>query len=377
MMRLKKFNWPSGLFLIGYHVALLIGLPIYFSSHTPGWPLLAIAFGLLMLTEIGIGAAFHRFYAHRSYEISRPAEAVLLTLGTLAIQGSVLRWAYEHRLHHAYVDTDRDPYSIKKGFWYAHMGWMFYKSQPINLERVPDLAKNPLVMFQDKYHALVGLGGNAVIALLVGALLGDYLGAFVLVFWTRLLLGHHFTWFVNSLAHTWGAKTYSREHSAVDNYILAFLTVGEGYHNYHHTFQSDYRNGFRWYHFDPSKWTIWILSRLGMARNLTRFDIYRIRKRLLSEDLRLLLEMVRQRGRDGRSEMEQKITRLAEAMRTKLNRIAQLSAELKSSHARRRSGSDRRLVRIEFKALGRSLRDDWRRWARLSDRVLEADALPS
>ena len=377
MMRLNKFNWPSGLFLIGYHVALLIGLPLYFSSHTPGWPLLAIAFALLMLTEIGIGAAFHRFYAHRSYEISRPAEAVLLTLGTLAIQGSVLRWAYEHRLHHAYVDTDRDPYSIKKGFWYAHMGWMFYRSQPIDLGRVPDLAKNPLVMFQDKYHALVGLGGNAVIALLVGALLGDYLGAFVLVFWTRLLLGHHFTWFVNSLAHTWGAKTYSREHSAVDNYILAFLTVGEGYHNYHHTFQSDYRNGFRWYHFDPSKWTIWILSRLGMARNLTRFDIYRIRKRLLSEDLRLLLEMVRQRGRDGRSEMEQTITRLAEGMRTKLNRIAQLSAELKSSHSRRRSGTDRRLVRIEFKALGRSLRHDWRQWARLSDHVLEASALPS
>ena len=122
---------------------------------------------------------------------------------------------------------------------------------------------------------------------------------FVLAWWTRLMVSHHLTWFINSLAHYWGEQTYSKEHSAVDNFVIAILTVGEGYHNFHHTFPADYRNGVRWYHFDPTKWTIWILSKVGLAADLRRFDSFRIKRRLLTEDRRLLIYSLRERAGKG------------------------------------------------------------------------------
>ena len=127
-IRAWKGVTTGGAFIIVYHVGLAIGLPLYFAYNTPGVGLVAVSVALLFLTEIGIGAAYHRFYSHRAFTLSKPVEAVLLFLSTLALQGSVLRWSFDHRLHHAHVDTDEDPYSIKKGFWYAHMLWLFDKS---------------------------------------------------------------------------------------------------------------------------------------------------------------------------------------------------------------------------------------------------------
>src|SRR5206468_2641426 len=139
---------------------------------------------------------------------------------------------------------------------------------------VPDLMKNRLVMFQDRFIGTWMILSNAIAFLLVGWLLNDFLGAFVISLWTRLFTLHHFTWFINSLAHTWGDKPFSQEQSAVDNYIISLLTFGEGYHNYHHTFANDYRNGIRWYHFDPTKWLIWSLHKLGLAFDLKRMNSF-------------------------------------------------------------------------------------------------------
>ncbi|MCZ6695285.1 MAG: fatty acid desaturase [Acidobacteria bacterium] len=375
--RLKGVNWPTLGFIVGYHLALLIGLPFYFYYSPPGAGLIIISIILLFLTEIGIGAAYHRYYAHRAYHMSKPAEAVLLFLGNMATQGSVLTWAHDHRLHHSFVDTDRDPYSIKKGFWYAHILWMFHKPITVEKERVPDLMENRLVMFQDRHHFTLSLVTNALVCGAIGWAIGDYLGAFVLAWWTRLFVSHHFTWFVNSLCHTWGDRSFSREQSAVDNYVLAFLTVGEGYHNYHHTFASDYRNGFRWFHFDPSKWVIWGLSKVGLARDLTRFDQYRIHRRLLSEDRKLLLETLREKGYSARCELEQTIIHLADGMKTKLARIAELSAELKR-HRRARSGASALSnLQAEFNSLRRSLHEDWKAWTRMCSHVLDVLPVPA
>ncbi|MFQ5877033.1 MAG: acyl-CoA desaturase [Acidobacteriota bacterium] len=373
---LRNFNWTTGSFIIVYHLGLLIGLPFYFYYSPPDLNMILASAGLLLLTEIGIGAGYHRYYAHRCYSISKPAEIALLSLGSLATQGSVLHWAHDHRLHHSYVDTDSDPYSIKKGFWYAHILWMFTRRKPIDEQRVSDLLGSRLVLFQHKHHAALSIGGNALVCALVGWLLGDYLGAFVLSWWTRLFVSHHLTWFVNSIAHTWGERTYSREQSAVDNYILAFLTVGEGYHNYHHTFASDYRNGFRWYHFDPTKWVIWSLSKIGLARDLVRFDLYRIRRRLLGEDCRLLLKTIRERERGGKPGPEQKIIQFAERMRAKLARISRLSAELQKPAGRKRAAAPSATLE-EFRALRRSLRRDWKEWSRVCARALQASPAPS
>jgi len=236
---------------------------------------------------------------------------------------------------------------------------------------VPDLCPNPLVMFQHRYYGLLSMGSNVLLFVTVGLALGDMLGAFVLVWWTRLLFSHHLTWFVNSLCHCWGERTFSKEHSAVDNFVLAFLTVGEGYHNYHHTFAADYRNGVRWYHFDPTKWTIWTLSKLGQASDLKRFNHYVIRKRLISEDKRLLLEALKDRAHATRLEMEERVVHLADAMREKLTRMHALIEELQKLKRVKTCQASLRARRIELKQLRQSLREDWKRWTRLCGQVLE------
>jgi stearoyl-CoA desaturase (delta-9 desaturase) len=220
-------------------------------------------------------------------------EAVILFLGAMAGQGSALRWSFEHRLHHAHVDTDDDPYTIKKGFWYAHFLWILEEPRKIQERVVSDLIKNKLVMFQDRYYPYLMVLTNMFVFFAVGALLNDYLGAFFIAVMTRMFFLYHFTWFINSLAHTWGDKPFSQEQSAVDNYILSLLTFGEGYHNYHHTFANDYRNGVRWFHFDPTKWLIWTLNKLGLAHGLKRMSAYTIKKKMVLEHKSLLIDQIK------------------------------------------------------------------------------------
>jgi stearoyl-CoA desaturase (delta-9 desaturase) len=368
---LRNFNWTNGIFLIGYHVGLLIGLPIYFAYNTPSLALILVSVALLFLTEIGIGAAYHRFYSHRCFTLSRPAEVVLLFLATLATQGSVLQWSHDHRLHHKHVDTDRDPYSIKKGFWFAHCLWLFEKWKPIDEKVVPDLLRNPLVVFQHRFAGTLSVVSNIALFLVVGWALNDYLGAFVLTWWTRLLLSHHLTWFINSLAHYWGSQTFSKEHTAVDNYIIALLTVGEGYHNYHHTFPADYRNGVRWFHFDPTKWTIWLLSKVGLAGNLRRFNAYKIKKRLVTEDRKLLLGALAHHAREKRTALEERVEQLARQMQIKLNRISRLVEERKLKRASL-GRARRRAMRMRIRALERSFKRDLEAWSQLYGLIHEA-----
>jgi stearoyl-CoA desaturase (delta-9 desaturase) len=359
----------SGAFIVAYHLGLLIGLPFYFWLHPPGATLIVASVVVLFLSLIGITAAYHRFYSHRGYVLHPAAEAVLLFLGTVALQGSALRWSFDHRLHHAYVDTDRDPYSIKKGFWYAHVLWMFQPAQEIDERRVKDLVKNRLVMFQHRHYGLIAGVANLLVVAAVGWLVADWIGAVVLAGWTRLGVGHHLTWFINSLAHTWGERTYSKEHSAVDNHLLALITVGEGFHNYHHTFPSDYRNGVRWYQFDPTKWTIWTLSKLGLASNLRRHSLPSIRKRLLVEDRKLLLGALDSGAWAARrEELEHTIHRLSDSIHEQLDRLGELRAKL----AQRSGGrAAHQAVRQEIRRIKANLKRDWEAWFQLCGAVLE------
>ena len=299
----------------------------------------------------------------------------LALLGTLALQGSILQWSFEHRKHHAHVDTDEDPYSIKKGFWYAHVLWLFEPSRPLDEKWVTDLVRRPWLRAQHRWYPWFGFGSNALLFLIVGWAFGDFLGAFVIAWWTRILVSHHLTWFINSLAHMWGARTYSRELSAVDNFVIALLTVGEGYHNYHHTFASDYRNGVRWYHFDPAKWLIWSLERVGMARNVKRYDALAIRKRLLLEDEKLLTSTLAALAHEGRVELERRVRHTAEAIRAKLVRMHELAAERRRLRAAGAAAAVRE-VRLEYRRLRQDLRVEWREWARLCGDILALQEAP-
>ena len=177
-----------------------------------------------------------------------------LLFGAMAFQNSVLVWASTHRIHHANVDeVDHDPYSINRGLWYAHIGWMLrdYPSAKTDFSNARDLLEDRLVMLQHRYYLPLALFMNIGLPMLIGLAAGDVWGYLMIAGLLRLVVNHHVTFLINSLAHYWGRRPYTVENTARDNDLLAFLTYGEGYHNYHHLFQWDYRNGVRWWQYDP------------------------------------------------------------------------------------------------------------------------------
>ncbi len=370
MEPIKQFNRGPVLFLIIYHVLFLFSLPVYLYYTVPGAGIWISGLVLLYLTGIGITGGYHRLYSHRAYKAVKPLEAIILFFSSMALQSSALRWCFDHRLHHAHVDTDEDPYSINKGFWYAHCLWILEKPKTIDSKVVPDLLKNPLVVFQDQYYAIIAAVSNVAAFLFVGWLFNDYWGAFFIATWLRIFLLHHFTWFINSLAHTWGDKPFCQEQTAVNNYILALLTFGEGYHNYHHVFSNDYRNGIRWYHFDPTKWVIWVLHKCGLAFGLKKIDPSLINKRLVIERKTLLLEQLKVLWHVKSDELSQKVEEISDRI---VNQLARFN-HLKETYQRiKQENSERDLLdelKKEIKNLKKSLRDDWRLWIQLSREIM-------
>ena len=180
-------------------------------------------------------------------------------------------------------DNELDPYSAGRGLWFSHMGWMLrtYKSNDQDFSNAPDLLRDPVVVWQDKHYVALTLLMNLGLPLMLGIWHGDIIGTVLLVGLLRLVVNHHVTFFINSLAHFWGSRPYTETNSARDNGFLAFLTYGEGYHNYHHIFQADYRNGIRWWQWDPTKWMIALCSHVGLARNLNRVPDFKIQRAIL------------------------------------------------------------------------------------------------
>lgn len=251
----------------------VIGVPWYALTIGFSGSAWAAFAGYYFATGLAITAGYHRLWSHNSYKAHPALAAVLALLGAGAIQNSILIWASGHREHHRHVDDrQKDPYSAQRGLWFSHVGWMLreYPSGHVDLKNVPDLQRDPIVRWQhDNYLALVLLM-NLGPPLLMGFITGDYLANFLLMGVLRLVVTHHSTFFINSLAHFWGSQPYSDSCSARDNGVLALFTYGEGYHNFHHRFQTDYRNGVRWWQFDPTKWLIFTSSLAGLASNLKR-----------------------------------------------------------------------------------------------------------
>jgi stearoyl-CoA desaturase (delta-9 desaturase) len=181
-----------------------------------------------------------------------------------------MAWAALHRLHHRYTDTDRDPYNIKRGFFYAHVGWVLVKGRRYDYSIVRDLARDPMVAFQDRHYVIWSHVSGLIIPLLVGAWIGGWTYAILFPVAARIFLVLNSAFCINSIAHTFGDRPFDPKSSARDHWLGVVLTNGEGYHNFHHRFPTDYRNGVRWYHWDPTKWLIWIFSFFGLTSNLNR-----------------------------------------------------------------------------------------------------------
>ena len=321
-MKLKEVDWLNLSFVVITHLIIIIGMPLYLIYNSPSstlwWGLLV----LFIFTGLGITMGYHRLYAHKSYTPSNNiVEGIIIFMGTLVIQGTILQWAFDHRRHHAFVDTDKDPYDIKKGFWHAHWFWMFKKKDTVDFKEVPDLSKNKMVMFQHQYFGLLTFTSNLTVFLIFGYITNDYLGSFLIIWVLRIVLLHEATWCINSLAHYYGSKHYVREVSAVDNWIVSLFTLGEGYHNYHHAFAVDYRNGIEWYNFDPGKWVIWSLSKMGLVKNKIKMSNDTIMRRLIGEDAKLMNEELATGNHKDATKIKNKIKSLSTSMYKKLGEM--------------------------------------------------------
>ena len=241
----------------------------------------AVFIVMMGVCGMSITAGYHRLWSHKTYKAHPAIRFLLAVCGACALQNDILNWASDHRRHHQHVDdNDRDPYSAGRGFWFSHIGWILrdYGSSVQDFSNVKDLQRDPIVMWQHRNYLTLVLATNIGIPAVIGFLHGDILASLLLAGLLRLVLSQHFTYLINSLAHMWGKQPYSDASSARDNGLLALITYGEGYHNYHHTFQWDYRNGIKWWHFDPTKWMIKGLSFVGLTSDLKRCSQTQIEK---------------------------------------------------------------------------------------------------
>jgi stearoyl-CoA desaturase (delta-9 desaturase) len=271
---MERINWVSSSFLIGTALLTVTALPVYLWFFGFDWFHVGMFFVMFILTGFSITAGYHRLFAHKTFEAKWPLRLMVLLFGAGAFENSVLEWTSDHRRHHKHVDHDEDPYNIQKGFFHAHMGWILFKlnAEP-PLDNVPDLERDPLVRWQHRYvHVLAVLVGFVLPSVAgflydgwVGALGGLLIGGVA-----RIVATQHTTFFINSACHCMGRQPYSTKCSARDSFFLALFTLGEGYHNYHHEFQYDYRNGVKPWQWDPTKWLIWVLSKIGVTSHLRR-----------------------------------------------------------------------------------------------------------
>lgn len=245
-------------------------LPLYLVLRFPNLRLILGTALVVVACGVTLTVLYHRYYSHRAYSLSKPAELVMLFFGTLIAQGSVLEWASDHRRHHKYVETELDPHAIVRGFWHAHILWIFERRAPLDEQLIRDLRQSGTLRFQHDHYTLLLVTSNVAVSLLLGWLSGDWLGGFYVGFLVRVFISHHCTFCINSLAHYWGSRPFDGSQTARNNLLCSLLTFGEGQHNYHHIFPNDYRIGDRWYHWDPGKWVIWTLSRLGLVCRLKR-----------------------------------------------------------------------------------------------------------
>ena len=250
-MDLDDIVYPSAIPFVLVHL-------VCFAAIWTGitWQAVALCAALYWLRIFFIGAGYHRYFSHRAYSTSRLFQLVLAVGAQSTAQKSVLWWATQHRHHHLHSDTERDLHSPRqKGFWYSHVGWIFARRQDyLDLTKIADFAKFPELMWLNRFE-LVPAVALAVICYLVAGWSGLVVG----FFWSTVLVFHG-TFCINSLAHVRGRKRYVTGDDSRNNWLLALFTMGEGWHNNHHAYQSSVRQGFKWWEYDCTYYVLKLLS---------------------------------------------------------------------------------------------------------------------
>ena len=274
---------------------------------------LAVFVFYVCATGFSITTGYHRLFAHGSYECSRIVKLLYLLFGAAAFQHSVLSWCSDHRRHHKHLDHDDDPYSITRGFfWPTWAGsWSPITRRPRISPNVPDLMADPWIRWQHQHYLAIAVVMGFGVPFALGYAVGHPWG---FVLWAgifRVVLVHHSTFLVNSLAHRIGRRPYLRAISARDSIVTALLTFGEGYHNFHHRFATDYRNGVGRAAWDPTKWLIRGLESLGLAWNLRRVSTERIVAAQLDCDSQRLSERVKGHSEQALAHLRERFAEMA------------------------------------------------------------------
>lgn len=329
-----RINWPTSLFLSITLLISVTALPIYLWHFGLDWFQVALLLVTFAASSMSITLGYHRLFSHMAFKAKWPVKLGVLVFGASAFEGSALEWCTDHRRHHKFVDHDDDPYDITKGFFHAHMGWLLFKLRPIPpMDNVPDLLADRMVMFQHRHFPLIGAIVNLVCVPAIGWLWGGWqsaLGALLIGSVLRVVLVEHSTFCINSFCHMIGSRPYSTRCSARNSWIMALFTFGEGYHNYHHEFQHDYRNGVKPWQFDPTKWAIWTMSKIGLTSGLRRVPDEKIQLAEIAEQQKQLDAVMAARPAN-RCETTR---RLLDAAQEQLHQAAQTWEQRKTDYMR-------------------------------------------
>ncbi|HEX2149179.1 MAG TPA: acyl-CoA desaturase [Actinomycetota bacterium] len=258
-----------------------IGIPLLWNHGVKALDL-TLFFVFYVFTGMGITVGFHRMLTHRSFETVKPVKLALAIAGSMAIQGAVVSWVADHRRHHAFADKPGDPHSphlaeaegikgILAGLWHAHTGW-FFNPEKTNIKKfAPDLIADKSILKVSRTFPLW-----ATISIVLPGLIGlvitrSWMGGLTALIWgglARIFFLHHVTWSINSICHFYGSRPFKSKDESTNNWIMALLSFGEGWHNSHHAFPTSYKHGLGRFQFDPSAWFISGLKVLGLARNI-------------------------------------------------------------------------------------------------------------
>lgn len=258
----QGMNWLTTIVLALLHLGAIAALFMF------SWKAFAAAVFLYwMATGLGISMGYHRLHTHRSYKVPTALEYFFAVCGTLTLEGGPIFWVATHRVHHQNSDQPGDPHSPRDGGWWAHAGWILLGETKHNNTRLmskyaPDLAK-------DRFY--VWLNNNHWIPVVLLGVLLLAIGGLPMMLWgicVRVVFGLHATWLVNSATHMWGSRRFATRDDSRNNWWVALLTFGEGWHNNHHAHPTSARHGLTWYEFDPTWITLKLLRIFGVARSI-------------------------------------------------------------------------------------------------------------
>ncbi|HYE52661.1 MAG TPA: fatty acid desaturase [Azospirillaceae bacterium] len=330
--------YPSTIPFILVHLACLGA--IWTGVH---WQDVAICVGLYGLRIFAIGAAYHRYFSHRSYKTSRWFQFVLAFLAMTTTQKGVLWWAAKHRVHHRYSDTEHDVHSPRqKGFWYSHMGWIFdRKYEGTDYALVQDFAKYPELMWLDRHQNV-----PPVIMAVTVFLFAGWSGLVVGFFWSTVLL-YHATFCINSLAHVHGSQRYVTGDDSRNNWWFALLTMGEGWHNNHHAYQASTRQGFRWWEVDMTYYILKAFSWVGLV-----WDLHEPPKAVVRGEHKVGRPVIEKAARQLAASFhaDQIAAQVAE-MLTRTPTLAELRSELEDKLANARKQAEALLASVQLPAI--------------------------